>query len=141
MEPSDDLKAFNQKILRYEWEDLVFLIAEDIEMNYLFLAEALKKTRVQVLWAVNGQQAVDICNSGNKIDVLITDIQMPVKDGFTATREIRQLFPRLPIIAYTAYSYEGVREKMLLAGAQECLIKPFDHRMMLSAIRKYLFKS
>jgi len=141
MESQDDAKVYNQKILRYEWDDLVFVIAEDIEMNYLFLAEALKKTRVQLLWAKNGQEAVDICRSGNQIDILITDIQMPVMDGFTATREIRLAFPKLPIIAYTAYSYEGVRERMILAGAQECLIKPFDSRMMLSSIRKYLFKS
>jgi len=141
MESTPDQNAYNQKILRYEWDQLVFLIAEDIEMNYLFLAEALKKTKVQLLWAVNGQDAVDICLSDNHIDLVVTDIQMPVKNGFEATREIRAHFPSLPIIAYTAYSYEGVKEKILLAGAQECLIKPFDSKDMLTTIRKYLFKT
>jgi CheY-like chemotaxis protein len=141
MEPIEDLSAYNQKILRYEWENLIFLIAEDIDMNYLFLAEALKKTGVQLLWAVNGQEAVNMIMANDDIDMLITDIQMPIKDGYTATREIHQLKPKLPILAYTAYSYEGVKEKMILAGAQECLIKPFEARQLLINIRKYLFKS
>ncbi|MCX6227499.1 MAG: response regulator [Bacteroidia bacterium] len=141
METPAERNAYNQRILRYEWESLIFLIAEDIDLNYMFLSEALKKTKVQILWALNGQEAVDICKSGLDIDLIITDIQMPVKDGFTATREIHALRPRIPIIAYTAYSYEGVKERMLFAGARECLIKPFDPRQLLIIIRKYLFIS
>jgi len=141
MEMPLDNSAFNQKILCYEWDSLIFLIAEDIELNYLFLAEALRKTRVQILWAVNGQEAVDICKSGIGISLIITDIQMPVKDGYTATTEIHALFPKIPIIAYTAYSYEGVKERMQFAGARECLIKPFDARQLLITLRKYLFIS
>jgi len=140
METSADQNAYNQKILRYEWESLVFLIAEDIDFNYMFLAEALKKTKVQILWALNGQEAVDICRSGMEIDLIITDIQMPVKDGYTATSEIHALYPRIPIIAYTAYSYEGLKERVLFAGARECLLKPFDARQLLITIRKYLFR-
>lgn len=131
---------YNQAILRYNWDNLVFLVAEDIEMNYLFLAEALKKTGVKVLWAVNGLQAVEMCQSTANLDMLITDIQMPEMDGFAATREISQMRPDLPILGYTAYSYEGVREKMILAGAKECLIKPFEPKKLLLTIRKYLFK-
>lgn len=141
MEPTGELSAYNQKILRYEWDSLIIVIAEDIDINYMFLAEALRKTKVQLLWAKNGQEAVDMVKVNDAIDVLVTDIQMPVKDGFVATREIRAIRPKLPIIAYTAYSYEGVKDKMILAGAQECLIKPFDSRQLLITIRKYLFKS
>jgi CheY-like chemotaxis protein len=136
-----DLNTYNQKVLRYEWDSLVFLIVEDIDLNYMFLAEALRKTRVQILWALNGQEAVDICQSGININLIITDIQMPVKDGYTATYEIHALYPRIPIIAYTAYSYEGLKDRMLFAGARECLIKPFDARQLLITIRKYLFIS
>ncbi|HBB91902.1 MAG: hypothetical protein A2X22_09635 [Bacteroidetes bacterium GWF2_49_14] len=141
MEPTGELSAYNQKILRYEWDSLIIVIAEDVDINYMFLAEAMKKTKAQLLWAKNGQEAVDLIKVNDAIDVLVTDIQMPVKDGFMATREIRAMRPKLPIIAYTAYSYEGVKEKMILAGAQECLIKPFDSRQLLITIRKYLFKS
>lgn len=141
METPADLNSYNQKILRYEWESLIFLIAEDIDINYMFLSEALKKTKVQILWAVNGQEAVDICRSGINIDLIITDIQMPTKDGYTATGEIHALYPKIPIIAYTAYSYEGLKERMIFAGARECLIKPFDARQLLITLRKYLFIS
>ena len=139
MSPITDLNLYNQKVLRYEWESLIFLIAEDIEINYLFLAEALRKTRVQILWALNGQEAVDICRSGMQPDMVITDIQMPVKDGYEATREIHEILPKVPIIAYTAYSYEGLKEKMIQTGARACLIKPFDARQLLIEIRKHLF--
>lgn len=118
---------------------MIFLIAEDIDINYMFLAEALKKTKVQILWALNGEEAVNICRSGIDIDLIITDIQMPVKDGYTATSEIHAMNPRIPIIAYTAYSYEGLKERVLFAGARECLVKPFDARQLLITIRKYLF--
>ncbi len=138
METPIDPNGYNQKVLRYDWAEFVFLIVEDNEMNYLFLAEALKKTGVQLLWAVNGQEAVDICRSGMAISLIITDIQMPVKDGYTAACEIHALRPRIPIIAYTAYSYEGVKDRMIMAGARECLIKPFDARQLLLALRKHL---
>jgi two-component system, cell cycle response regulator DivK len=138
MESPADLNSYNQKVLRYDWGSFVFLIVEDVDLNYIFLAEALKKTKVQLLWAVNGQEAVDICRSGININLIITDIQMPVKDGYTATCEIHAMRPRLPIIAYTAYSYEGVKDRMLTAGARECLTKPFDPRQLLIALRKHL---
>ncbi len=139
MENSINPQDHNQAVLRYNWDHLVFLIAEDIEMNYLFLAEALKKTGVKLLWAVNGLQAVEMVQSIDQIDMVITDIQMPEMDGFAATRQIKSLKPDLPILGYTAYSYEGVRDKMILAGAKECLIKPFEPKKFLLTIRKYLF--
>lgn len=141
METQSTKQDYNQAILRYNWEHLVFLIAEDIEMNYLFLAEALKKTGVQLLWAVNGKQAVEIVETTERLDMVITDIQMPEMDGFVATNLISKLKPDMPIIGYTAYSYEGVRDKMIMAGAKECLIKPFEPKKLLLTIRKYLFIS
>ncbi len=139
MEKSYHLKDYNERVLRYDWSSLIFLIAEDIDINYMFLAEALRKTRVQILWAVNGQEAVDICKSGIDINLIITDIQMPVKDGYSATSEIHAISPKIPIIAYTAYSYEGLKERILAAGGKECLVKPFDARQLLIVLRKHLF--
>jgi len=141
MELKIDLKTYNQKIFRLEWDSLVFLIAEDVEANYFLLAEGLKKTKVRLIRASNGQEAVDIVASGQQVDLVITDIQMPVMDGFMATRLIRALKPDLPIIAYTAFSYEGVHEKMQISGAQECLIKPFENRTFINTIRKHLFRT
>ncbi|MFH0760691.1 MAG: response regulator [Bacteroidota bacterium] len=141
MAQNTDLITYNQKIFRLEWDSLVFLIAEDIEENFFLLSEGLKKTKVRLIRASNGQEAVDIVSSGQRVDLVITDIQMPVMDGFMATRLIRAIRQDLPIIAYTAFSYEGVHEKMAISGAQECLIKPFENRTFLNAIRKYLFRT
>jgi len=141
VEPTIDIAAYNKKIFAYEWDSLVFLIAEDVDVNFLLLRDVMKKTGVQLVHVINGQEAVDIIGSDQQVDIFLTDIQMPVMDGFTATRQAHLLRPDLPIIAYTAYTYEGVTEKILIAGAKECLIKPFDNRTLLNSIRKYLFRS
>ena len=88
MENSTNLQDHNQAVLRYNWEHLVFLIAEDIEMNYLFLAEALKKTGVKVLWAMNGQQAVEMVQSIEKIDIFRERIRRC--DGRSASRSTKE---------------------------------------------------
>ncbi len=136
-----EAQTYNQKIVRFEWDSLAFLIAEDVDVNFFLLAEILKRTKVKLIRASNGQEAVDIVASDRPVDLVITDIQMPVMDGFMATRLIRELKPSLPIIAYTAFSYEGVHEKMQIAGAQECLIKPFEPRTFINTLRKYLFRT
>jgi CheY-like chemotaxis protein len=141
MPQTTDLSAYNQKIFRFEWDSLVILIAEDIEENNYLLAEGLKKTKARLIRAVNGQEAVDIIAGGQHVDLVITDIHMPVMDGFTVIRQIRTLKQDLPIIGFTAYSYEGVHEKMLIAGAKECLVKPFENRTFLNTVRKYLFRT
>lgn len=133
MENQSENQDYNQAILRYNWDNLVFLIAEDIEMNYLFLAEALKKTGVTVLWAVNGLQAVEICQTTEKIDMLITDIQMPEMDGFAATKKISQIRPELPIIGYTAYSYSGTGYLQFLISLTLTISIPLPIRIMPSS--------
>jgi len=131
----------NSEIARYEWKVLTFLIAEDVDINYQILAEGLKKTNVTIHWAKNGKEAIELFNKHKDIKLILTDLQMPEMDGFEATRKMREIDKKIPIIAYTAYAYEGVTEKILLAGANECLLKPFANKKLLNTIRKYLFIS
>ena len=137
----ESIESYNTDIAKYEWKVLSFLIAEDIDINYQILAEGLKKTNVNIFWAKNGKEAVELFKKREEINLILTDLQMPEMDGFEATRKIREINKKVPIIAYTAYAYEGVKEKILLAGANECLLKPFATKKLLNTMRKYLFMS
>ena len=135
------VENYNSEIAKFEWKALTFLIAEDVDINYQILEEGLKKTKVNILWAKNGKEAVDLFSKNEDISLVLTDLQMPVMDGFDSTREMRESNKDIPIIAYTAYAYEGVTEKIVLAGANECLLKPFANKKLLNTLRKYLFIS
>lgn len=138
---NEDVDGYNKAVVRFEWDKIAFLIVEDVDINYQILETVLKKTNSRVIWAQNGKEGVDSFRLEKNIDIILMDLQMPVMDGFEATKIIRSINPKVTIIAYTAYAYEGVSEKIILAGANECLIKPFNSKKLLNTIRKYLFKS
>jgi signal transduction histidine kinase/CheY-like chemotaxis protein len=85
-------------------QQYTLLVVEDEATNYLYLAEALKDVCSEMIHASNGLQAVDICRSHSNIDAVLMDIKMPVMDGYTATKKIREFSPAMPIIAQTAYA-------------------------------------
>lgn len=109
-----------------DWKNLVLLIAEDEEVNYILLNEILEPTGVTLLWARDGLQAVELVNSIKKIDAILMDIKMPVMNGYAATMEIRQINANIPIIAQTAYAFTEDRQKAEAAGCDEYLVKPIN---------------
>jgi CheY-like chemotaxis protein len=114
------------------------LIAEDEENNYLLLMEFLSNLNIELLHATNGKEAVEICESGKVISLVLMDIKMPVMDGYSATREIRKVFPDLPVIALTAYSFEDDRKKATECGCNDFISKPFSKTVLVEAVSKYL---
>ena len=105
------------------------LVVEDVDINLEITVEMLRKMDIAVETAQNGREAVDMVKTGN-YDIVFMDIQMPVMDGYEATREIRHLnedgAPGLPIIAMTAHASGDDRDKSLAAGMNEHLTKPID---------------
>ena len=122
----------------YDWSDKVILIAEDTEMNYIFLVEALKPTRVQILRAKNGEEAIQICNEVDKIDLILMDINMPKLNGFESTKQIKQTKPNIPIIAQTALNLEDAKEKAKEVGCDDYILKPIKLKNFLSKIDSFL---
>ena len=102
------------------------LLAEDTPANQMLVAFALKR-RPCAEAVSNGQQALEAVTRGD-FDVVLMDVQMPLMDGFCATRAIRQLGDpwkaRVPIIAMTAQAFEGDAERCLAAGMDSYLAKP-----------------
>ncbi len=103
------------------------LLAEDNEVNQLVARELLERVGMQVVIAADGARAVAEAEKG-VFDIVLMDIQMPVMDGYEATRTLRsnKRFHTLPIVAMTAHAISGAREKSLEAGMNEHLTKPID---------------
>ena len=114
------------------------LIAEDEESNCLLMKELLSSLHVDILHAINGKEAVDMCAADKKIDLVLMDIKMPVMNGFEATEKIRNFLPDLPIIATTAYAFETDREKALSIGCSDYISKPIGKDAFLEVVNKYL---
>jgi signal transduction histidine kinase/CheY-like chemotaxis protein/HPt (histidine-containing phosphotransfer) domain-containing protein len=118
------------------------LLVEDNPVNLMVAQRLVGLLGLQCETADNGEKAIQRLMSGN-IDVVLMDCQMPVKDGYTASREWRQHeisnnLARLPIIAMTANAMAGDRQKCLDAGMDDYLSKPVDRRLLEATIARWL---
>lgn len=114
------------------------LIAEDEEINFLYLEESLKDFNYTILRARDGIEAVELCKNTPSINLVLMDIKMPNMDGYKAFEEIRKIRPELPVIAQTAYAMLSDREMALKAGFKAYLSKPIKTSSLLETIDKHL---
>ena len=105
----------------------------------MFIEAALRRTKVRLLWAHDGRQAVTMALEDVHIDLVLMDIQMPELNGYEATAEILKVRHDLPIISQTAYALSGEKEKSLAAGCVDYIPKPIKSELLISTIGKYLF--
>ena len=117
------------------------LLVEDNEINRQLAMELLKDTGVAIDVAENGEEAVTMITGGTVMyDLVLMDIQMPVMNGYEATRIIRDdsRFASLPVIAMTAHAMEEERQKILKAGIDAHIAKPIEARTLLQVMRFFL---
>ncbi len=122
----------------HNWSDKLFLIAEDSILNYTFLEALFQKTKVKLLWAKDGKEAVDMCRENENIDIVLMDIKMPVLSGLEAIAEIKKFKADLPIIVQTAYAMPEDRDRSFEAGGDDHLTKPINPEELFTTISKYL---
>ena len=117
------------------------LIVDDDVRNIFALTSVLEAQHMNVLYAENGRDGIEMLQTNAGIEVVLMDIMMPEMDGYDAIREIRSLaqFRTLPIIALTAKAMKGDREKCLEAGASDYITKPVDTEQLLSLLRVWLY--
>jgi signal transduction histidine kinase len=137
--------TYNQDKIKFEimddkWKDKVILIAEDVATNYILLQKFLRKTGATLIWAKNGQEAVDECRTNNNIDLVLMDIRMPIMNGIDATKQIKAINIDLPVIAQTAYAMDGDGERSRQAGCDDYISKPIILSEFMAMIEKYLGK-
>lgn len=115
---------------------LRLLAADDIEVNRLILDDLLTQEGASTVFASDGQQLLALLDEHGSaaFDAVLIDVQMPVMDGYTATREIRARAPVLPVIGLTAHALAEEREKCLAVGMVEHVTKPIDPDRLVAAI-------
>jgi CheY-like chemotaxis protein len=146
-----DLPAEQQKMIQdAQHRDAMLegrriLVVEDDVRNVYALINILEPRGCTLTIARNGQEAIEALKKaahtpGQAVDLVLMDVMMPVKDGLTATREIRQdpRWKKLPIIALTAKAMPDDQEICLQAGASDYMAKPLDVDKLVSLVRVWL---
>ena len=113
------------------------LLVEDGDTNRKLISHLVRRIGVEVVEAENGQVAIEKATA-RSFDLILMDMQMPVMDGYTATRRLRQLGVTTPIVALTAHAMKGDEEKCRAAGCSGYLSKPIDFEDLIGMIRQNL---
>jgi len=124
---------------------LRILVAEDNVINQRLIKRLLEKRGDEVEIARDGKETIEmfIKKAGNpqeKFDLILMDIQMPNMDGVEATRQIRKIHKKIPIIALTAHAMKGDKEKFLSAGMDDYISKPIEKNKLFEIIDTYVHK-
>jgi two-component system, cell cycle response regulator DivK len=115
------------------------LLVEDNEMNRDILARRLSRRGYDVVFAIDGQQGVEMARS-EKPDIILMDLSLPVMDGWEATRRVKadEAMRDLPVIGLTAHALVGDREKALAAGCDDYDTKPVEFDRLVEKIERLL---
>lgn len=115
------------------------LLVEDNEMNRDMLSRRLIRRGFEVVFAVNGQEGVDLAKS-ERPDIILMDMSLPVIDGWEATRRIKsdEATKRVPVIGLTAHAMSGDREKAIAAGCDDYDTKPVEIERLVGKMEKLL---
>ncbi len=120
-----------------DWSHKTILLVEDEDANHILIANILKKTRVKLLWAKDGREAIDMVHAHPEISLILMDIRLPELDGYEATRQIKSFKSGIPIVAQTAYVMSNDKGKVLQAGCDDLIVKPIRMKVLLSVCSKY----
>jgi len=117
----------------------VLLVDDDIR-NIFAMTSVLERFKMRVVSAENGRDGIQMLIDQPDIDIVLMDIMLPMMDGYTTIRAIREIseFKELPIVAVTAKAMKGDREKCLAAGASDYICKPVEAEQLRSVLRLWL---
>lgn len=116
------------------------LIVEDDVSSRLYLNKILEKTGAILINACNGKEAIEAATADPSLDIILMDIQLPLIDGYGAAKKIREFRRDVTIIAQTAYSLLGEREKIIASGFDEYIVKPIFPQQLIEKMVRALKK-
>lgn len=123
---------------KYDWIGKKLLVVDDEELNWLFIRDLIQPTQAQLVWAKNGQEALEIYQRDTNIDLILMDFRMPVMNGYEATMAIRSFDSGIPIIALTAYAQDEEKDLILHAGCNAFLSKPVRNEQLFKMVNYFL---
>jgi signal transduction histidine kinase len=126
------------KIIRKTEEKITILVAEDNNINFMLFQKLIQLDNFEIIRAINGQEAVTICEKNPDINLVLMDIKMPIMDGFEAQKLIAISRPDLPIIAQTAFSSIEDQKNILASGFVGYVTKPIDKEKLFEVINQVL---
>ena len=139
----EDKREILQKLHNKEalFENKKILLVDDDIRNVFALSSVLESYHMEVVFAENGRDALEILDKQPDFDLVLMDMMMPEMDGYEAMRQIRQIpeFQKLPIIALTAKAMKEDRSKCIEAGASDYVKKPIQTEQLLSLMRVWLY--
>jgi CheY-like chemotaxis protein len=121
-----------------DWSNKTILIAEDEDSNYLYLEAVLQKTGASLIWARNGDEAIEACKKNPSIDLVLMDLQMPSINGYEAREAIKAINPEIPQIAQTAFAMADDEKRALDSGFDAYISKPIRKGNLLALVGKFL---
>jgi len=134
-----NINSIIDPLAKYNWLGKSILIAEDEDINYFLIEEALVLTNVNIYRVKTGKQAIEFFQDENpRVDVILMDIKMPEMDGYEAMKRIKIMEKEFPIIAQTAYAMEGEKEQIMSSGFDDYISKPIRIKALLEKIHHYL---
>jgi CheY-like chemotaxis protein len=116
------------------------LIVEDDLSSRLYLNKILERTGALLLNAGDGKEAVDLVTEDPEIELILMDIQLPVMDGYTSAKKIRELRKEVKLIAQTAYSLTGDMQELISSGFDDFLIKPIYSGQLIEKLSSFYEK-
>jgi len=122
------------------WENLTFLVAEDVESNFKYIESVLEKTKARLIWAKDGKEAIEKFKDNRDIDLILIDIRMPIMSGYEAVAEIRKMDKDIPIIAQTAFAHQEDIQKIRETDYDDYITKPIRKETLIKVISKYVKK-
>jgi CheY-like chemotaxis protein len=126
----------------YSWGNFTTLIAEDDPINFKYMELLLsRRTGINIVWAKDGLEAIEILNQKINIDIILLDLQLPQIDGIKTLEIIRKDIPELPVIIQTANSWNNEEEQCFQAGCNGFFTKPLNMDMLLSKMEECLIES
>ncbi len=116
------------------------LIVEDEELNLIVVVEMIKILfdDIDIVTVENGEEAYKLLRKDSNFDLILSDINMPVMDGYELIKKIKnELKLTIPTIAITAFAVQGDKEKLLLSGFDAYISKPIDMGELENTIKRY----
>lgn len=122
----------------YQWKNRVVMVVEDEPVNFYYLSELLSSSGLVLINAKSGEEAIEICQNNEKIELVLMDIQLPKMSGYEATKKIKSFKKDLPIIAQTAHFLNDEKKKAIKAGCDGYISKPIDTEELYAIFDRYL---